>query len=132
MPAGLIEDHRRMHIRGQFIAELFQKSIHRVGVDLRCDQARGLAVCRTNRAEDVEIIVLVLLNCRRTRAHFCPHAGDRSMLTETRFILVVAQDFLVGMFYLELSQTLWKDFFLNASIASGEVSGWVVRGIRSL
>jgi len=33
------------------------------------------------------------------------------MLAETRFILVIAQDFLAGMFCLELSQTFWKDFF---------------------
>jgi hypothetical protein len=45
------------------------------------------------------------------------------MLAKAGFVLVVAQDFLIGMFCLELSQTLGQLVFLKASSAAGSASG---------
>jgi len=43
MPAGLIQYHHAMHIGRQFTRELFEKHIHRIGIDLGRNQTAGIA-----------------------------------------------------------------------------------------
>ena len=121
-----------MHVGGQFAAELFQERVHHLRVDLRCDQPRGLTGLGTGRRKHVQIVVLILLNGLGTRADLGPDARDRAVLPEAGLILVVDQEAFVGVVRGDLRQRLGELFFLKDSSTAGSVSGWVVRGIRSL
>ena len=54
------------------------------------------------------------------------------MLAEAGFVLVVDYDSLIRMLLPGLFDLLGERLFLKVSCAAGSVSGWVVRGIRSL
>jgi len=131
VPSGSIQHHHRVHVSRQFTGELLKECVHDIGVHVRADQAAGVSSLRADGAEDIQIVILRLSDRPRTRADPGPHAGNRAVLSEAGFVLVVDQQTLVGMGRFELIQTLGQ-FFLKASSSAGSVSGCVVRGIRSL
>jgi len=132
VPARPVQHHHRMHVGGKLAAESLQERIHHLRIDLRSDQARGRAGLGAYGGKDIQVIVLVLLDRPWTRADFGPDAGDRAMLPEACFILVVDQEPFVRVGFLDLCQRFGEFRFLKDSITSGSVSGCVVLGIRSL
>lgn len=111
MPAGAVQNHGRMHVRRQFTRELLQKRVHRVGVDVRGDQAAGVAGFGTDRAEDIQIVILRLPDRARPRADPRPDTCDRAVLSEAGLVLVIAQDALVRMGSADLCQLFGQLFF---------------------
>jgi len=111
VPAGAVQNHRRMDVRRQFTRELLQKSVHHVGVDVWRDQAAGVAGFGTDGAKDVQIVILRLPDRPRPRADPRPDPRDCAVLSEARFVLVIAQDPLIGMGRANLSQFFGQIFF---------------------
>jgi hypothetical protein len=132
VPTGLIQYHHRVHVGGKFLGELLEDGVHHVRVDLRRDQARGLAGFRAYGGKHIQVVILVLLDGPGTRADFGPHPRERAVLAEAGLILVVRDEALVGVGRLDLGQRLGEFFFLKASSTTGSVSGCVPRGMRSL
>ena len=132
MPTRPVQHHHRMHIGGQFAAELFQECIHDLGVDLWRNQARGIAGLGAYGGKDVQVVILVLLDSLGTRADLGPDARDRAVLSEACLILIVDQESFAWAGLLDRCQRRGEFFFLNDSMTAGSVSGCVVLGIRSL
>jgi len=110
MPAGSIQHHHRMNAVRQFAGELIEECVHNLGVHVRTDQAAGVSGFRADGAEDIQIVILRLSDRPRARADSGPHAGDRAVLSETGFVLVVDQQTLVGVGRFELIQMLGHFF----------------------
>jgi len=111
MPAGAIQHHRGVGAGWQLAGELLEERVHRLGVHLRADQSAGISRLRTDGAEDIKVVVLGLPDGAWPAADLRPHAGDRTVLTEACFILVVDPQMLVRMRSSELIKTLGQLFF---------------------
>ena len=118
MEAGSVPNHGGVDIGSQRAGELIQELVDDRRVEHRRKDRLGLAGLWARRADDPEVFVFGLTHRGRPRASFGPHAGQCSLLTESAFILKEGDDLLAGMLGLN-SREFFRDFFLNAAIASG-------------
>ena len=131
MIAGLIPDQDSMHIGIEFLGELPKEVVDDSRVQMGRQQSDALTRARANRSQYIEIIVLRLSHCPWPRALFGPHAGQRSLLPEARFILEPDFDSLFGMGRTD-GLHLLDDVFLKALWASGSLFLCLGRGMRQL
>ena len=118
MEAGSVPDHGGVDVGSQRARELIQELVDDRGVEHGREDRLGLTGLRDRRADDLEGFVFGLTYRCRSRAPFHPHASQRPLLTESAFLLKEGDDLLAGMLGLN-PRELFRDFFLNAVIASG-------------
>jgi hypothetical protein len=112
---------------GNRLRQAVEKLLRGVGVDVRGDQALGLAGGRTNRGEDLQVLEPALFGRPRPRTFVGPDRRQRALLAEAGFVLEPDFDLLAGLLGLDLRDDL-GGFFLNASCAAGSASGCWGRG----
>jgi hypothetical protein len=98
---------------------------------MRSQQSGGPSRGRANRAQHMQIIVLRLLDRPRTRSDRRPHARQRTLLAESRFVLKPDLDAFARMRGGDLPDQ-FRGVFLKASTAAGSASLCWGRGTRSL
>lgn len=131
MVAGLVPNQDGVNVGSQFVGELLKEVIDDGGVQMWRQQSDALTSVGANRSQYIKIVVLRLSHRPWPRALFGPHAGQRSLLTEARFILEPDFDSLVGMGRSD-GLHLLDDFFLKALWASGSLFRCLGRGMRQL
>jgi len=118
MKSRLIPEHHHMHIGIDLVSKLPEEQIHRQRVEMRSQQAHGLAGGRAGRAQDIEIVVAGLPDGGRAAAGSGPLACERALLAEACFILEPDFEALVRMrrrdFFDQRDGT-----FLKAATAAG-------------
>ena len=72
MPAGLVEDHHGVGIRGDLGRDLGQVQAHRRGVDLGKNERSGPLAGRAHRGKDVGGGVPLILGLARSATTACP------------------------------------------------------------
>ncbi len=87
MPSCLIEHNNRVGAGIDFSADQRQMLVHRVSVGIWHDQPGALALCGTDRAEDIGGFRPLVLGRRGARAAPRPASGDLVLLADARFIL---------------------------------------------
>ena len=112
--AGLVPDQHGVDTGSEFLCELVEELIDDMGVQVGSEQSDALSALRTDTREHVEIVVLRLSHCPGTRAGLGPHAGQRALLSEARFILEPDLHALPGMIRAD-GLDLCQDVFLKAS-----------------
>ena len=118
MKARLIPDHHDMHIIVDLLGQLIEENIDDVCIQVRADEAGGLAGLRTSRAQHIHPIVACLFHGTRTGAFGSPDPCDRALLAEARFVLVPDLDAFVRMLGLDRFDLL-SNAFLKSSCACG-------------
>lgn len=118
MEAGSVPDHGGVDVGSQRARELVQELVDDRRVEHRRENGFGLTGLWARRADDPQVFVFGLTHRSRPRAPFGPQASQRAFLAESAFILEEGDDLLVGMLGLN-SREFFRDFFLNAAIASG-------------
>ena len=87
MPAGLIEDDDGVGFILDGLGDLCEMQAHGFRVAAGQDKARGLALSRTDGAEEEGRAGSLVTGRRGPTAAFGPPAGDLVFLTNPRFIL---------------------------------------------
>lgn len=131
MVAGLIPDQDGVNVGAQLLGELLKEVIDHGGIQMGRQQSDALTRAGANRSQHIEIIVLRLSHRPWPRALFGPHAGQRSLLPEARFILEPDFDSLVGMGRTD-GLHLLDNVFLKALWAPGSLFLCWGRGRRQL
>lgn len=131
MVAGLVPNQDGVNVGSQFVGELLKEVIDDGGIQMGRQQSDALASVGANRSQYIEVIVLRLSHRSWPRALFGPHAGQRSLLPEARFILEPDFDSLVGMGRTD-GLHLFDDAFLKARWVSGSLFLCLGRGMRQL
>ena len=118
MPAGLINEERRVCAGRDLGGDFRQVQVHRFGVASGHDERRAFAVPGADCAEDIGAGGSLIFGSARTRAALGPTPGDLVLLPDARF--VGEPDFycgrIDGLFARDLVQTGWK-VFLYSSMA---------------
>lgn len=112
--ACLVPDHHGVHTRSELLCELGEELIDDMGVQVGSEQSNALSTLRTDAREHVKVVVLRLPHRPGTRAGFGPHAGQRALLSEARFVLEPNLHALLGMVRAD-GLDLCHDVFLKAS-----------------
>ena len=87
MPSGLIHDQDGMGAWGDGCGYLLEMERHGGGVAERQDQARALAVLRTDGAEDGGRTGALIMRCTGPGAASGPAPGDLVLLADAGFVL---------------------------------------------
>ncbi len=103
VPSCVVHHKHDVHAGIDVLADPAQMHVHAVGVDGWRDHAYRVTRQRVDRAEDVHPLVLALLGPNRPRSPRCPDLGQRSLLTESRFVLEPDLDALLGMLILDIT-----------------------------
>ena len=112
--AGLVPDQHGVHTGSELLCELGEELIDDRGVQVGSEQSDALSALRTDAREHVEVVVLRLPHRPGARAGFGPHAGQRALLSEARFVLEPDLHVLPGMIRAD-GLDLRHDVFLKAS-----------------
>ena len=118
MEACLIPNHYNMDIWVSFLFEFPKEGIHRIRIDLRCDQSNSLAALRTGCPKDIQVFKLCLPPAARPCSFYCPLAAQGTLLTKPCFILK-PYFYCFSMIINTDLPDLITDFFLKASLSSG-------------
>lgn len=97
MEPGLVPEHHHMHVGIDFFDELLEEGVDDIGVQVRREQADGLAGLGAGGSEHIEVVVTGLPDGWRSRAFASPFAGQRALLTEASLVLEPDLDPLVGV-----------------------------------
>ena len=122
MKAGLIPDHKHLHLRIDLLFKLPEEGIDGLHVEIRSQEAHALAGLRAGGSKDVEVFILGLPPGRRPDALSAPLAGEGALLAKAGFILKPDFYSFSRMISTELPDQS-SDFFLKASRASGSPLG---------
>ena len=122
MEAGLIPDHKHLHLRVDLLFKLPEEGVDGLHVQVWGQEAHALAGLGAGRPKDVEVLILGLPPGRRPDALAAPLAGERALLAKAGFILKPDFYSFSRMISTELPD-LSSDFFLKASRASGSPLG---------
>jgi len=87
VPAGLIQDHRRVHIRIERPAKRLHKNSHVRGVDVWHQPLVRAASLRAHGGVKINPFVVGLPHCADAFAPVAPHARGRAVLAEAGFVL---------------------------------------------
>ena len=118
-----------MNVRGDLGGELLKEKVDDLNVDMRREQADGVAGAGTGCADEVEPVVLRLSDGDESLAPSAPASGQRALLAEAGLLLEVDLYSLVGVLASDCVQP-GREFFLKASWASGSDRSWRGRGAR--
>src|ERR1700722_14077659 len=87
VPAGTIEDHHGMGIRGDLAADLAEVMVHRGGIADRHDQRRRLARRRADRTKQIGRVDAEVVWCRRRSPGLPTSPGQAVLLANASLIL---------------------------------------------
>jgi len=105
-------------------ANFGQMHRHGIGIGRGQDERRRRAVLRTDRAKDVGPLVTLVTGRTRSRASSGPNPGQRTLLTDTGFVLEPDFDRLAFGMFGKSRRDRRGEVFLNASWASSSACGW--------
>ena len=86
MPAGLIDEKRRVRARRDLGGDFGQVQVHGLRVASGHDEGCALAVLGADRAEDISRGGSLIRGRARTRAALGPTAGDLVLLADARLV----------------------------------------------
>ena len=116
--ARLIPDHHDMHIIVDLLDQLIEENIDDIRIQVRADEAGGLAGLRTSSAQHIHPVVARLFYRARPSAFGSPDPCDGALLAEARFVLIPDLDAFVRVLGLDRFD-LFYDAFLKSSCACG-------------
>src|ERR1700730_15399220 len=87
VPAGTIEDHHGMGIRGDLAADLAEVMVHRGGIADRHDQRRRLALRRADRTKQIGRGEAEIFWRHRPAAGLPPYPGQAVLLADASLVL---------------------------------------------
>src|ERR1700730_17386769 len=87
VPAGTIEDHHGMGIRGDLGADLAEVMVHRGGIADRHDQRRRLALRRADRTKQIGRGEAEIFWRHRPAAGLPPYPGQAVLLANASLVL---------------------------------------------
>src|ERR1700677_4842672 len=87
MPAGTIADQRCDGTWCNLGADLSEAEVHAFGIGGGCDDRCTNTARRADGGEDVSVVVAVVAYLERTRADRSPHIAERTLLTDSGFVL---------------------------------------------
>jgi len=87
VPAGAIEDHHGMGIRGDLAADLAEVVVHRGGIADRHNQRRRFALRRADRAKHIGRGEAEIFWRHRPAAGLPPHPGQAVLLADASLVL---------------------------------------------
>src|SRR5258705_9073935 len=97
MPSGSIGEHDHVLVVANRARELIEELLHRLGVDVRHHQRKGIVGARLDGGEDVGEREAFVGETRRTLPSLPPDVADAALLTNTRLILEEQSDALALM-----------------------------------
>lgn len=101
VPSGLIQHQHDMDLIPGFMADMVQMMIHIRRIHRWGQQRRGLPRNGIDRPEKIDPLVFGLLGGCRAGSFFRPNMCQRSLLSNSHFILEPDLDLLVGVLVLE-------------------------------
>ncbi len=123
MPTCAITDHHDVCVGGNSAAEVLEKNVHRCRVRFGHQPAMRLSCSRTHSSIHVDPFVLRLPQCPRALSAASPHARQRTLLAETRFVFEPDFDLFAGLCAFPSAHAI-SEVFLKSDCASGSVFGW--------
>jgi hypothetical protein len=105
-------------------ADFGQMHGHWIGIGGGQDERGRSAALRTDGAKNVSPLVALVAWRTRPRSALGPNAGQRTLLTDARFVLEPDFDRLVFGVLRKLRRDGRGEVFLNASWASSSACGW--------
>ena len=118
MEAGLIPDHHDMHIIVDLLDQLIEENIDDIRIQVRADEAGGLAGLWTSSAQHIHPVVARLFYRARPSAFGSPDPCDGTLLAKASFILVPDLDTFVRVLDFDRFD-LFYNVFLKSSCACG-------------
>jgi hypothetical protein len=118
VPSGLVDDEDGMGAGIDGGADLGQMGVHRLGVAPGPDQADGLALGRTDGAEDIGRLGSLIVRGAGSGSAPCPAPRDLVLLADPRFVLEPNLDLYVRIETRADRFDLGGEVFLNASTAN--------------
>src|ERR1700730_17045373 len=109
VPAGTIEDHHGMGIRGDLAADLAEMMVHRGGIADRHDQRRRLALRRADRTKQIGRGEAEIFWRHRPAAGLPPYPGQAVLLANASLVLKPYLDSRTGRRRFGLTAEPWRD-----------------------
>ncbi len=110
VPAGLIEHHRDVLVIADGRSEAVEEHLHRLGIDVRQDERKGVVGSRLYGCEDVGEREALIAEPRRTLASPPPDVTRAPLLPDAGLVLEEEPDALVFMRMLYFSEQRWGSF----------------------
>jgi hypothetical protein len=110
VPAGLIEHHRDVLVIADGRSEAVEEHLHRIGIDVRHDERKGVVGSRLDGCEDVGEREALIAEPRRTLASPPPDMARAPLLPDAGLVLEEEADALVFMRTLYFSEQRWGSF----------------------
>jgi len=128
MEARLIPDHHDMHMIVDLLDQLIEENIDDVRIQVRADQAGGLAGLWTSSAQHIHPVVTRLFHDTRTGAFGSPDSCDRALLAKACLVLIPDLDAFARVLGFDRFD-LFYNAFLKYSCACGSAFSCWGRGI---
>ncbi len=87
MPSGAVEQQHGMGAVGDIARDFVEMKLHHVGVGMRKRQSRSDAAGRTDRAEQIGVVIALIGGLCWPRSTPCPLADEAVLLADPGFIL---------------------------------------------
>ena len=123
MPVRPVDDDNGMSMGWNSRGDFGQMQVHGVKVDFRQNQSDTLIARRTNRAEDIGIVVTLVAFQARARAAFGPDARQPAFLPDPGFVLEPELEAFAAGVCGEDFRHVSREVFLKAAWAAGSLSG---------
>ena len=123
MVSGAVEDENGVRSRGDLPADFGQVQRQHFGVGVRQDESGRRTARRTDGAEDVGPFVTAVAWGARPGSPPRPDAGQRTLLSDTRFVLKPDFDRLAARRFGDDGGNLIGEVFLKASWTAGSDFG---------
>ena len=129
VPAGLVEDEKRVRPRRDGAADRVEMRLHGLGVGVRHDEGNSGIAARTDGAEHIGVLVALILGLAWARSFSGPLIDETVLLADPHFVLEPHFDRrLRGQRAYDLRDLRWK-VFLKVAIASGSWTGCCGRAL---
>ena len=123
MPSGAIEQQDGVCALGDIAGDLVEVKLHHVGVRVGQRQSRSDSACRTDRAEQIGVVVALVGGLSGPRSTPGPLADEAVLLANSGFILEPDFDRRRLGDAFEMSLQRAGEVFLNASTIRSSCAG---------
>jgi len=132
MPSGAIKQQHGVCALGNMAADFVEMKLHGVGVGIGQSKRRARAARRTDRTEEIGILVALVGRLARPRAAAGPLPYEAVLLADPGFILEPDFDCLALLQAGQMGAQRACEVFLNSSMIRASCAGWRGRALTWL